>query len=629
MKNIRKNKIVPILCSLLLVLTTSCEDYLDKQPTGDLTLDDVFANRVYAQGFLDNIYYRLPFESNPCDMWMGSKFNANPFVAGSDEMEIAFGGSYTHDINSGAWNPTNIDACNIWAESYKAIRECNVFLERLDEVPTTDKEKESWRGEATFLRAFNHFLLMRTHGPIVLLDHSLETDADFSAHKRAPIQEVARFIADDCNRAFDILKNEYPRRTEENETGRISAVAPLALQSRVLLYAASPLWNGNPDYAEFRNPDGEPLVPAGAPDKQLWQNAADAAKTCIEYAEANGYGLFYGSSADKNSHNLPANDPYNNYMNIWLEYYNKEWLFWKHEGEYRHVDQCADPLSFPTSASIYNPTQNIVDAYQMADGSTPITAYSDADGIQPTINPASGYAEDHFVDAAEKALDPSGKYYPAGIRSMYKGREPRFYASINFCLQTWKTDANGQASQLQFYNAGKDGKSRAGSDYCKTGYLMRKLVDETYISRTPNVFRPKNWVYFRMAEVYLNYAEALYEAQGDVPDVRTAINKVRTRAGLPNVSGDLQQAIHHERRIELAFETHRWFDARRWKETAALGIPITSMSILKGIRATDATFYERAKVEDRVFQPQHYLFPIPQDEININLQNLKQNPGWN
>lgn len=612
----KKNKLILILMAITTGFLVSCTDYLDKQPTGDLTLDDVFSNRVYARGFLSNIYFRMPFESNVCDMWSGNRFNANPFVAGSDEMEIAFGGSYTHELNAGSWNSTNITTCDIWGQSYIAIRECNLFLERLDEVPTTQEEKKSWRGEVYFLRAFFHFLLMRTHGPIVLLDHPIKTDDDFSKLKRSPVQSVAKFIADDCDRAAELLV-DYPRRTIENELGRVTSIAPLALKSRVLLYAASPLWNGNNDYSEFKNSDGEMLVPTGTPDTRLWKNAADAALACITIAEQNGYGLYYASD----------NDPYKNYFEIWQQYYNKEWLFWKQEGEFRHVDNCADPISFPTCASIYNPTQNMVDSYEMADGSTPILGYKDADGLIPNINQTSGYTEDHFVTEAERSADPSGKYYPTGVWSMYAGREPRFYASINFCLQIWKE------SQLQFYYLGKDGRSRAGSDYCKTGYLMRKLVDASYRSAQSDIWRPKNWVYFRMAEIYLNYAEALFEVQGDVPDVRRYVNAVRNRAGLPDLPDNLSKEelrakIHHERRIELAFEAHRWFDVRRWKETVSQNSPITSMDIAAGIRATDQSYYVRKKVEDRVFERQHYLFPIPQDEINKNLNNLIQNPWW-
>lgn len=608
-------------------LMTSCEDYLDKQPTGDLTLDDVFASRMYSKGFLSNIYHRLPAESNMAQNWNhwieGGLFCGNPFVAGSDEMEISIEGSFVQRMNDGSWNPTNIAnggvSCDIYRQMYQAVRMCNIFLERVDNIPTTDEEKSSWKGEAYFLRAFFHFFIMRTHGPIVILDRSLSTDEEVNKITRRPIQEVAQFIAKDCNSAAEFLVDK-PKREIEGEVGRVTSVAALALKSRVLLYAASPLWNGNPNYANFMNPNGEKLVSTGE-DKDLWKIAADAAFACIAEAESNGYALYYD----------PSGDPYDNYSNIWNNYYNCEWLFWKQQGEFFHADLCADPVGFQYSAGWYAPTQNIVDAYQMADGSTPILGY-ESDGVTPIINTATGYTEDHFVNAAERASDLMGKYYRDGVWSMYKGREPRFYASINFNLQFWKT------RQIEFWYAGRDGRSKSptGDTYCKTGYLMRKIVDATYRNSLEQ-YRNKNWIYFRLGEIYLNYAEALFEFGGDEGEVRWYVNAIRSRAGLPPIScsgDDLRKAIRHERRIELAFETHRWFDTRRWKEIESQKMPVSGMNIAAGtnpnanINKTDESFYRRTKIEDRIFEPQHYLFPIPQEEINRNLNNLVQNPWW-
>jgi hypothetical protein len=162
---------------------------------------------------------------------------------------------------------------------------------------------------------------------------------------------------------------------------------------------------------------------------------------------------------------------------------------------------------------------------------------------------------------------------------------------------------------------------------------MRKLVDATYRSSSSNVWRPKNWVYFRMAEIYLNCAEALNEV-GQTGDACQYINAIRDRAGLPYLPAGLSQSemqakIHHERRIELAFETHRFFDVRRWqKAVGTQDQAVYGMNILYGNNATDPAFYARTLVESRVFERQHYLFPIPQDEINNNLKNLVQNPDW-
>ena len=243
--------------------------------------------------------------------------------------------------------------------------------------------------------------------------------------------------------------------------------------------------------------------------------------------------------------------------------------------------------------------------------------------VKPVINPGSGYVDEGFVVAAH----PNG-YYPVGVRNMYVGREPRFYASINFCLQRWKT------TSLYFWKTGKDGRDYAGSDYCKTGYLQKKLVDPDF-SITPFRENRRSRVFFRLGEIYLNYAEALNEYQGPVADVYNYVNVIRNRAGLPDLPTGLtkeqmQDKIRHERRIELAFEGHRFFDVRRWKIAPQTDdIWIHSMNILAGTSRSDNAFYKRIGVEKRIFvAPKHYLWPIPQYEIDRNRKGIPQNPGW-
>ncbi|MDR1864335.1 MAG: RagB/SusD family nutrient uptake outer membrane protein [Bacteroidales bacterium] len=602
-----------IMAALFAACIFGCDDYLDKQPTEELTLDKVFQSRIFAQNFLSNIYRATPLESNFADA--GAEFRS-PWVGGCDEMEIAYGGSYTHDINAGAWNPTNITSIPIWYDSYIPIRKANIFLERVDEVPTGQTEKDTWKGEAYFLRAFFHFQLMRAYGPVIILDRQVQSDDDFQSFVRRPVQEVADFIAADCRRADSLLLPTKPA----GESGRVTSIAALALKSRALLYAASPLWTENADYtANFKNYDGEELAPAltDGQRQQLWQKAANAALDCITQAENNGYGLY--RAAD--------NDPVANYGNIWQEHYNREWLFWKQCGDFQHGNRCADPIGIG-GFSILNPTQEMVDAYEMADGSTPITGYTN-DGLTPVINGASGYGEDGFSATAH----PKG-YYPAGVWKMYENREPRFYASINFAKQIWKTNRWSDVPHtLEFWFRGIDGKNNAGSDYCKTGYLMRKIVDHQF-NIEPWRIRVHNWVYFRLGEIYLNYAEALNEAQGPVADVYKYVNEIRDRSGLPGLPTNLDKTgmrakIHHERRIELAFETHRFFDVRRWMEAGVSeNRPVHSLDIFSGENGNDPDFYNRIKVEDRIFEPKHYLFPISQAEINKNLNNLVQAPGW-
>ena len=255
-------------------------------------------------------------------------------------------------------------------------------------------------------------------------------------------------------------------------------------------------------------------------------------------------------------------------------------------------------------------------------GSTPITGYTN-NGLKPIVNTASGYIEEGYTNKAEDGR------WPSGVRNMYVGREPRFYASINFPGQIWK-----QNHELAFWYEGVDGKKYAGSDYCKTGYLMRK-INNIDITSNPLKTEKTFWIYFRLGEIYLNYAEALNEYSGPVDAVYDAVYEVRKRAGLPRLPKGLskeqmRERIKHERRIELAFETHRFFDLRRWKDAEkSEGKPIHSLNIYAGTSRQDNAFYERTLCEQRVFvAPQHYFFPIEQAEIDKNRDRLLQNPGW-
>lgn len=590
-----------IICVSIIIPFTSCEDYLNKTPDEDLTIDDVFTNRDYARGFLAHVYSWMPTEANFGDA--GGSYR-NPFVGGCDEMEIAYGRSYTHQINSGAWNPTNIVNIPVWNETYMASRKVNMFLENLDKVPTTATEKEQWRGEAYFLRAYFHFLSFRAYGPIVLLDRSLDIDEDLLSIVRRPIEECVAFIANDCDRAAEILPDKMP----STDTGRATRVAALALKARLLLYAASPLYNGNTDMVNFTDSTGMAFFPASY-DVTKWKTAADAALTCIQAAEKSGYGLYHSSS----------NDPVLNYQELFYNNWNEEVIFAKNMDRYDHYIKCADPIGLG-GYSIINPTQEMVDAYEMENGQAPITGYN-SDG-SPIVNASSGYIEKGYAE------DERAGYWEKGVSNMFVKREPRFYASINYPGQIWK------GHRLEFWYQGVDGKRFAGSDYCKTGYLMKKIVNPDF-RIIGGINTLNTWIYFRLAEQYLNYAEALNEYSGPSDEVYKYIDAVRSRSGLPGIAKGLtkeqmRDRIKHERRIELAFETHRFFDVRRWKDAVnGENKPIHSLNIMEGDNMQDDRFYKRVFLEERIFEaPKHYFFPIAQNEIDKNLNNLMQNPGW-
>ena len=591
---------------LLLSILVSCEDYLNKAPDDDMTKDEVFTNPEWTRAWMANVYSWLPNEANFADD--GGSFRS-PFTGGCDEMEIAFGGSYAHLINSGAWNGTNITRVPIWAETYCALRTVNVFLENIDRVPNLpEDEKNSLIGEAYFLRAFFHFLSFRAYGPIPIVKHVVGTGEDWNAIVRQDVDTCVDEIVDDCETAAGFLPVIRP----ETEYGRPIKAAAYALRSRILLYAASPLYNGNTELERLKDPEsGENLIPQTY-DPEKWKRAADAAQDAIDAATEAGLKIHYTS--DK--------DPKASYEETFTKNWNDEIIWAKNLGDYWHHMWCSDPISYGCP-SIFNPTQEFVDSYEMANGMAPILGYED-DGLTPIINTASGYVEEGYTSSAS-----SKGYWPAGVRMMYVNREPRFYASINFAGQIWKHD-----HVLEFWYNGIDGKKYGSSDYCKTGYNMRK---HNNINITSNPFKATRttWNYFRVGELYLNLAEALNEYEGPVQGVYDAIEVIRERAGLDGLAKGLDKnamrdRIKHERKIEMAFENHRFFDVRRWKDAPATqGGAVHCLNIYAGTKLNDDAFYERVVCEERVFEsPRHYFFPIAQGEIDKNKKRLIQNLGW-
>jgi hypothetical protein len=618
-----RSKIFLIASSVLVMAITSCQkDFLNKTPDGDLTKEEVFTNPIWAEQFLTNTYTHLPKELQLVDNPASLAVPYNPFTASTDEMEMSYEPNFTNKMNIGAWNPTSLEN-DIWGQSYVGIRKACVFLENIDLLKPSDNTPQSkinrWKGEAIFLRAFYHFFLIRAYGPVPIVDKSINLDANFKDFKRKPINECVDFIAAECDKAAALLD---ARVTNPNDFGRPGKTAALALKARVLLYMASPLWNGNADYASFTDKQGVRLFPAF--DANRWQTAANAAKACIDQAESVGHKLYKAAN----------NDPKLSYMELFYVNFNDEVFFTRSEPGYNNIDAYSEPRGMPGAFwPLQTPTQAIVDDYQMANGTTPITGYN-AD-MTPIINPASGYNE--TGQAATETDD-----YVAGTRNMYVNREPRFYASIMFTGQKYKwSPPQNRTTPLQFWKLGLDGRPiTSGDNYSKTGYLLRKLTYSKFIM-SPKTDIIRMWIFFRLGEQYLNYAEALNEAQGPVADVYKYVNLIRARAGLPGLPAGLskdamREAVRHERRIELAFETHRYFDTHRWKTAENIdnkniyGLNIDAVqsnnpTVPFNIASDD--FYKRTVVEKRVFEKKHYLWPIQQRELERNPE-LVQNPGW-
>lgn len=617
-----KRNILLLLLVILFAAPSCIKNYLDKTPDEDLTIEKVFENRDFTEQYLANVYSTIPRErimpddaSNPL---------GNPFIGASDELEMSYESSFSTVLNSGTWNQTTYTH-DAWSHYYIALRKANVFMENVDKLPVgglvTEDLKQRWKAEAIFLRAFYHFLLIRLYGPVPIMDKALPSNIDFKATRRAPIDQVVAFIAADCDVAAGVLPVKWDVTNNVSEFGRPTAAAAKALKARVLLYMASPLWNGNPDATGIVDREGTHIFPSFSADR--WKVAANAAKACIDQAEAVGYQLYRSA----------GNNPVNNYLETFNRDYNDEVFFATFHPDNWVYDTYGEPRGMPgIGFSLNSPTQDMVDEYEMqATGQRPILGYN-ADHT-PIINPGSGYVETGNTATATDL-------YVAGTRNMYVGRDPRFYASITFTGQKYKWYAPfNRNTPLQYWKGGLDGRTINNTgNYSKTGYLLRKATDPAFV-RNGNITHPKSWIWFRLGEQYLNYAEALNEADGPVSDVYEYVNRIRRRVSMPDLPGGLskdamREAIRHERRIELAFETHRFFDSHRWKTAA-----ITDNRNIYGLAVdfiypgnvpatlTDDNFYQRTVIEKRIFDSKHYLWPIPQYEVEKN-PDLVQNPGW-
>lgn len=553
MKNHYKN--YPKCFLIILVICFGCKkDYLSFDYTdGSIRQEDVWTSDRNSRGFLNTVYAGL-INGYSVDG------DGALLAAASDEAVNSNLNSRINIINNGTWGSLRtID--DQYNNMYSYIRRTNLFLENSPTsaiIPATDIPK--LKGEAYFLRAMYHFELMKRYGPIILSTRSYTTTDDLDLPRNS-VDEVVAQIAADCDEAIKVL----PAAQADYGTadrGRATAGAALALKSRVLLYAASPLYNTTGDLSK-------------------WTAAATAAKQLIDL--------------NKNSLLTVAQ-----LANLWdfqvaVSNYSPEVIFATNVSATNSIESNNAPVSYDGAKGRTNPTQELVNAFEMKVSGKPIT------------DNTSGYS----------AANP---YSTTGATA----RDPRLALFIMYNGQTFKS------KPVETFTGGKDNVPTV-TDNTKTGYYMRKFLSESAVwTSVSPVTRNRPWIFFRYSEILLNYAEALNEASGPVADVYTYVNRVRNRAEMPALPAGLTQVqmrerIQNERRVELCFEGHRFFDVRRWKKGAEFfNKPVTGIQITKvGTTLTYTPF----TVESRIFQDKNYLFPIPQTELNKTTK-LKQNLGY-
>ncbi len=596
------NKIRIILLAFAVLTVQSCnQDFLETVPYTEFSETAVWGDPALAETFINDIYFRLD----------------EPLSDGRAKANIVDEAHYRGNGGSRDFNnclmtqdnllvwPASVSRFRSWDNLYKNIRYCNIFLERVDQIPFEDNltdgktPKDRMTGEVHFLRAYNYFNLVSVYGGVPLIANVYGLSDDFQL-ARSSFAECVAFIASECDKAAALL----PVRHSGNNIGRATKGAALALKARLLLYAASDLYNTTV-FPEFAAP--ELIGYTDADRAQRWQAAKAAAKAVIDLNE---YQLFRAEPAAGDS-------VAQNIADLFLSKQNEEDIFIKF-----FTTPMAQNWGLYTSPNGYHgwgtnaPIGDLVDDYEMRDG----TRFD-------------------WNNPAHKA-EP------------YRNRDPRFYATIFYNEAPWRirpVDAQGldpnnrvQTGTWEVWNSatsstnilyGVDTRNSTIEDWngSYTGYYCRKYidagVDAQYVKQTAT------WRFIRYAEVLLNYAEACIEL-GEEEEARIYINQVRRRAGLPAITESgaaLRERYRNERRIELAFEDHRFYDVRRWVIGPDVYKPVLIAKIVYKLNP-DRTTASRPTVtheewEARSWNNKGYFLPFMRDEMNKN-SLLVQNPGY-
>lgn len=629
----------------------ACNQYLDIVPDNVATIEYAFRMRSTAERFLFTCYSYMPDHGDSGVGTSASVLNGsgNPAWYAGDEywfpanssdpgVQIARGNQNVSTTYMNFWQGTQGGK-----DLYEGIHQCNLFLENIDLVPDiVESEKRRWIAEVKFLKAYYHYWLTRMYGPIVIIKENLPVSAGTDEVKlqRSPVDSCFSYIYKLLNESEIDLPDKVD--DELSELGRITKAIELSVKAQVLITAASPLFNGNPDYQGFSNQDGTPLFNTTY-DPAKWDSAAVACKEAIDFCKSLGHQLYYYtphlSQYDLSDTTLTQMS----IRNAVCEKWNPE-IIWGNTNSMatgKDVQRIAIPRGLdPVLLANTNPSGTIA----------------------PPLKIAGMFYSNHGVPITEdKTWDYSGRFnlkvpgtdHRYYLKSGYTtaqfnfNREPRFYADLGFDGGIWYGQGryDDQSSDLLYVSSkfGQPAAATSLSAYSTTGYWPKKLIHFENVIGTGTTYTTEDypWPVIRLADLYLLYAEALNEVHGPVPEVFEYINQVRDRAGIPAVEeswtnfsknpgkhttqNGLREIIHTERLIELAFEGKRFWDLRRWKEAAnELNKPITGWNLEQ---ETAEGYYRERIIFNQSFTTRDYLWPLNETAVFMN-NKLVQNPGW-
>lgn len=661
-------------------MISSCNDYLesDQYFKDRMTLDKVFTSEEYSEEWLAHTYSFL------------TRFNAEVTSKGytphnfADDMyygdrdaaiDINLGGELSYSrFKLGEYNEN--EKQDGWGDSYKGIRNASVFIQNIDQNTIFSAEKRAdYKAQARFVRAYYYWLLLRKYGPIPILPEEgidYTKDYDEIAIPRSSYEECAAYISSEML----LAAKDLPLFRDEQAVARPTRGAALAARAKVLLYAASPLANGNSDAfaQELVDDEGRKLLSTDY-EEEKWARAAAAARDVMEMGI---YQLYVANFRTSGNASFPATiapphhnefsdknwpegwvniDPFESYRAVFngtlSASENPELIFTRGQNQSESV-QAMVAHQLPRIAAGWNThgmTQKQADAYYMNDG-------ADAPGKDKEIGRgdgserAAGYVTRNDMDA--------GRYKPLteGVSLQYANREPRFYASVAFNGGIWhmtnETEERNREQKVFYYRGGGNGYTNT-MFWLRTGIGIKKFVHprDTYQNGDINKIIPKAEPAIRYADILLMYAEALNELDGsytipswdgsqnytigrDVSEMKKGVRPVRLRSGVPDYTAaiygnkeEMRDALKRERQIELMGEGQRYYDLRRWKDAPVEeALPIYGCNVLMNAAQRDL-FHTPVPVWSfpTTFSKKMWFWPIQHSELKRN-NRLTQNPGW-
>ena len=624
----KKGKLVLLGLLTLALVPISCnEDFLETQPLDSISADATWADGALAQAFVFNVYASLGYGG----------FEEEGLASLTDEAMFTHSGRGVNVITEGSLSPSGTGNVNIipqWNELYLAIRKANIALQELPNSTFDDQTlKDRLMGEAHFLRAYYYHQLMRYYGGAPLIDAPYGLDDDYSI-ARGTYAEKVDFVTSDLDKAISLLEGK------EVTPGRASMLSAMGLKSRVLTYAASDLRDGPTASAKSATLGGYSnleLVAYTSGDRDArWNAAKTAAKAVLD--ATTGYKLDLTEPAS-------AEEATETYISIAMgggsavgdAAARSELLF-----ERTHSPLFTQESNWPLGG-IHQGINNGPNGYHNWAGNTPIQQLVD---------------DYQMMDGSD--FDWSNEEHAA---APYENRDPRMAATILYDGAAWKPRPDDVAS-IDPYDEIQTGTYADGSggiipgvdmrdspienwNGSRTGYYVRKFIDpDPSLVDNQSSAQVVPWPFIRYTEIILNYVEASI-ALGDEGEARNWLNKIRFRAGMPALTSsgtELLEDYINERRVELAYEEHRYHDARRWMiadQTLGRGIKVMKVTATLKAGATPRTPYQydtsvydytytvvdNNDNETRTWDDKMYFMPISRDEINRN-NLLIQNPGY-